>query len=113
MKIEEKRAYKEALIILEKLNLLNYIPQEILNKIIENQDNEWDFQYDINKTLEEQVSSKETAILLSTLYLMYICDDINEKQELKKIYTENEKNQLIDYEIRLKAIYNQKQEGEN
>jgi len=47
---------------------------------------------------------RETAILFSTLYLMYICKDNNEREELKQIYKANEEhfNETNDFETVIK-----------
>lgn len=41
--------------------------------------------------IEEQNLKEETLALIALLYLKYICEDEEEKQQLKQIYEENEK----------------------
>lgn len=99
MTITEKRANKEVLIILNELNLLNQIPQDVCNNLYKNQDESWPFVYDSNLKLEEQRILRDTAVLFSTLYLMYICNDVEEKSRLKSIYEENEIKNKETYEF--------------
>ena len=70
---EQKKAYKEVLIILEELNLKEQIPKEIINLL------------------------KETTKLLSILYLTYICKDKDEKNEIIKIYEETQRKKDKEY----------------
>jgi len=104
MTINQKRANKEVLVILKKFNLEKEIPNEVVKNIEENQDNDWNFVYDDSLELEEQNMLRETAILFSTLYLMYICKDNNEREELKQIYKANEEhfNETNDFETVIK-----------
>ncbi len=41
--------------------------------------------------IEEQNLKEETLALIALLYVKYICEDEEEKQQLKQIYEENEK----------------------
>ncbi len=90
MTLEQKRANVETLIILEKLNIIDKIPEDIIKDMRSNIDATWNFEYDDNTPLEKQNILRMTAVILSTLYLMYICEDNDEKQKLKKLYEENE-----------------------
>ena len=94
---EQKKAYKEVLIILEELNLKEQIPKEIINLLEENKDNNWNFKFDKNIPLEEQKILKETTKLLSILYLTYICKDKDEKNEIIKIYEETQRKKDKEY----------------
>lgn len=87
----ERKAYKEVLIVLEKLDLIQEIPQNVLETLKAEQDNSWKFEYDETLPLEEQDILRDTAILFSNLYLAFICKDENEKKELKNMYDENQK----------------------
>lgn len=89
--IQECRAYKEVLIILEKLNLISEIPENIINLLKTEQDNGWGFVYDEELELEEQNILRETAVIFSNLYLAFICKDVEEKEQLKEIYMMNQK----------------------
>lgn len=91
MTLKQKIANKEVLIILDKLNLMDKIPTDVLAAMKNNQDESWSFVYNDNLKLEEQKITRQTIILFTSLYFIYICEDNNEKEKLKKIYMENEK----------------------
>lgn len=91
MTFKQKIANKEVLIILDKLNLMDKIPKDLLGAMKNNQDESWSFIYNDNLKLEEQKMTRQTIILFTSLYFMYICEDNTEKEKLKKIYIENEK----------------------
>lgn len=84
------RSCKESLVILNELNLLEKIPNTLLEDMRNRQDNSWNFVYDRTVPLESQKLLKDTAELLSVIYLKYICENDNEKQLLRKIYEEND-----------------------
>lgn len=88
---QERKAYKEVLIILEKLDLTQEIPENVIETLKKAHDEKWKFEYDDTLPLEEQNILRDTAILFSNLYLAFICKDENEKKELKKMYDENQK----------------------
>lgn len=91
MTTKEKIANKEVLIILDSLNLTDKIPEKVLKYMESNQDENWKFTYNKNLKLEEQKLTRQTIILFSSLYYLYICENINEKERLKNIYIENER----------------------
>lgn len=86
----QKKANKEVLVIIDKFDLRERIPSKVIGNLENNKDDEWEFIYDDNLKLEEQKMLRQTAVLISTLYLMYICEDDAEKENLKLIYTQNE-----------------------
>ena len=88
--MQERRAYKEVLIILENLNLIGKIPENVISMLKLQQDDKWNFVYDQKAELDEQNILRETAIIFSNLYLVFICNDVEEKEELKEIYTANQ-----------------------
>lgn len=94
MTIAQRRANTEVLIILDKFNVTNEVPENIIQNMRENQDTDWKFEYDDNLKLEDQKITSQSAILFVTLYFMYICKSEEEKQELKKTFEENEKNAI-------------------
>lgn len=98
----QRRSYKEILIILNELEIIEKIPQKLLEKMENEQDNNWNFIYDKNLPLESQNILKNTAELLSIIYLMFICEDEKEKQTLYEIYTQNEEI----YNKNMKEQYN-------
>ena len=112
MTLAQKRANNEVLVILNQFNLTNKIPQNVLKNIQENQDENWNFIYDDTLELEEQKIQRQTAILFSTLYLMYLCEDEKEKEELKQIYRENEQksSQNNDFETFIQKVRTENKE---
>ena len=46
---------------------------------------------DINIPIEDQNLKEETLALIALLYIKYICEDEEEKRNLKNIYAENER----------------------
>ena len=47
-----------------------------------------------NIPLENQKIMRKTIVLLSTIYVAYICNDGKEKEKLKKLYLQNEKKAI-------------------
>ena len=84
------RSYKEALVILKELELLEKIPNNLLENMKIKQDEDWNFIYDRTLPLESQNILKDTAGILSVIFLNYICEDYEEKQDLKEIYMAND-----------------------
>lgn len=87
---QERKAYKEVLIILEKLNLVQMIPENVIETLKTERDENWQFEYDETLPLEEQNILRDTAILFSNLYLAFVCKDAEEKESLKNIYSTNQ-----------------------
>ncbi len=70
------------------------LPSKLVKLIEDNRDTSYEFKYDFSKSLTEQDISEETKDFLTSLYLMYYCDQ--EKKEeilscMKKNSIENEK----------------------
>jgi len=65
------------------------IPDKIIEKIEENKDNEYFFEYDFEKSLLDQNIFEETKDFLSALYLNYICDE-SKKTDILKICKQND-----------------------
>lgn len=74
-------------------SILEKIPQKLRDKIQENKNCAYHFQYDKSKTLVEQEIMQETKDLISAIYLMYCCDG-EERQQLMNICKENERKKL-------------------
>ena len=87
---QERKAYKEVLIILEKLNLVQMIPENVIETLKTERDENWQFEYDETLPLEEQDILRDTAVLFSNLYLAFVCKDAEEKESLKNIYSTNQ-----------------------
>ncbi len=111
---EQKRAYKEVLIILKELNLKEEIPIEIIEMMEDEQDLSWNFNFNPDLPLEEQHILKESNRLLLVLYLTYICKNEDEKKEIIKTLKETEKNRQSVYsdDIFKDKIKSQKAQGE-
>lgn len=88
--IQERRAYKEVLIILENLNLIGKIPENVISTLKSQQAANWNFVYNQELELDEQNILRETAMIFSNLYLAFICNDAEEKEELKETYAANQ-----------------------
>ena len=112
--------YSEVYAVLEALGreYINKIPKKIYQYISSQKDNN-NIKYDINKPISEQEISKEALIFISYLNLEYWCNT-DEKQELLKIYKQNDENieeQLrekydIDRIFKNRQNYQQNQETE-
>lgn len=85
-----QRAYKEALVILKEVDCLQYIPSDIIYLLENMQDKNYSFVYDSNKSIEDQNVSRETMIILSVLYIRFLCNSAEEKAQLRKVYEKNE-----------------------
>lgn len=101
---EQKRAYKEVLAILNALHLNNFVPENILTTMQREQDQTWEFEVNPELPMEEQNILNRSAALLSVIYIKYICDDENEKQELKALYEKNEEFNHVDYNSIIASI---------
>ena len=71
-----------------------------------NRDLDWNFFYNDKLPLESQNILRMTAVILSTIYLMYICEDDLEKQELKALYEENEQKYNEESMKKLNNFFN-------
>lgn len=91
MTIKQKIANKEILIVLDKLNLINQIPKDIILSMKNNQNKDWNFVYDDTLRLEQQKLTRQSIILFSNLYYMYICENHKEREKIRLICSENEK----------------------
>lgn len=96
------RAYSE---VYEFINSLgneykNKLPKKIYLTIQDNRDKNYIPKYEINQSVDNNTFSKEALALISALNLQYWCEDAEEKERLKKVYTENQKleNEKYSYE---------------
>lgn len=108
---EQARVYKEVLTVLDTFNLIDAIPQNVIGKMIREQDRDYEYSFDVNTPIEEQKISRKAATILSVLYLKYICADDNEKQELKAIYEKN--NETPEYKAYRDEIAQDFNDSEN
>ena len=95
------RTFGNVYSILTELNLLNKIPIDKQNYIINNKAN-YKCIFNKNIPLQSQVSDKETMVVLSYLFLNNINDKTDTKKYLINKYTRNE----IIYQEELREKYN-------
>lgn len=109
--INISRAYSE---VYEFINALgdeykNKIPKQLYVKIKEQRDKNYVPKYDINQ--ESADFSNEALSLISAINLQYWCEDSEEKERLKKVYTDNtqKEEQKYSYENLFKSNKAEKQ----
>ena len=93
MKSEEKIAYKQLITILNNMEpeYKEKIPKKLMKLFEENSAEDYEFHLDLTRPLQEQELNSKTLALLAMLNLNYWCETEEEKQELIKHYTENER----------------------
>ena len=103
VKKEIAQAYVEVLEIIKYMEpeLVKKIPQKLIQFFEEHKDENYHFKFDENTDIENQKISIESGSILAILMLNYIADE-QEKNEINKILTENEKK----YEEELREKYN-------
>ena len=94
------KAYTEVLLILSYMEqkYIDMIPKKILELFNEEKDKNYQPNINPNISLAEQNLQRKTLALLAMLNLNYWCKDENEKQEMLKMYSENDKK--IEAEMR-------------
>lgn len=92
MRTISKVVYSEVYEIVNQLedDLVNKIPQKLIEFFDEERDKNYSPKIDINIPLNKQKINRNTMILLTILNLNYWCETKEEKQELLKILKENE-----------------------
>ena len=96
-----KKAYMETYIILKELELLNELPDEVKQNLINNKANNYKFSFNQEIPLYEQIEDDDTKALISYLYLKYI----NKNQEEKNILLEKYKQNEINYQKEIQEKY--------
>ena len=104
MKSEEKIAYKQLITILNNMEpeYKEKIAKKLMKLFEENSAEDYEFHLDLTRPLQEQELNSKTLALLAMLNLNYWCETEEEKQELIKHYTENERK----YQEELRKKYN-------
>lgn len=104
MKSEEKIAYKQLITILNNIEpeYKEKIPKKLMKLFEKNSAEDYEFHLDLTRPLQEQELNSKTLALLAMLNLNYWCETEEEKQELIKHYTENERK----YQEELRKKYN-------
>ena len=94
------KAYTEVLLILSYMEqkYIDMIPKKLLELFNEEKDKNYQPNINPNISLAEQNLQRKTLALLAMLNLNYWCKDENEKQEMLKMYSENDKK--IEAEMR-------------
>lgn len=93
------RAYSE---VYEFINTLedeykSKVPRKIYLIIQDNRDKNYVPKYDKNQNVDNNTFSKEAIALISALNLQYWCNDVREKERLKKVYLKNSKIEQEKY----------------
>ena len=94
------KAYTEVLLILSYMEqkYIDMIPKKLLELFNEEKDKNYYPKINPNISLAEQNLQRKTLALLAMLNLNYWCKDEKEKEEMLKIYSENDKK--IEAEMR-------------
>lgn len=94
------KAYAEVLLILSYMEqkYADMIPKKLLELFNEEKDKNYQPNINPKISLAEQNLQRKTLALLAMLNLNYWCKDENEKQEMLKMYSENDKK--IEAEMR-------------
>ena len=94
------KAYTEVLLILSYMEqkYIDMISKKLLELFNEEKDKNYQPNINPNISLAEQNLQRKTLALLAMLNLNYWCKDENEKKELLKMYSENDKK--IEAEMR-------------
>lgn len=101
--IDISKTYKEVFVILNKLDLLKFIPAKVVELLKNNMDQNYNFDILTSIPLEEQKISIDTKTLISYLYLKYINKNIKERKYLENKYYRNEEIRIN--KIRSKNIF--------
>lgn len=87
LSIENRNAYTEVVQVLEKLpiNDIKKIPNELVIALKENQNPNYEFQFDVKRSLNDQNFSKKARTILAVLFRDYFA-------------TEKQKNKILNVE---------------
>lgn len=107
----QRKAYTEVLTVLDEFNLTKELPNEILEFMCKEKDNDCKYEFNREQSFEKQIISKKGAELLSIIYLNYLCNDVDKKDQLKKIYEENELKNVSKNNLSEVLVKNKKLEG--
>lgn len=102
LQILDKKNYAEAYIILKKLNLFKYLPEDVQNVIIQEKDSEHKIVLDDTIPLQFQIKNMKTVELLAYIYIKYFEQNEYEKAYLTKKLNANEEK----YQKELQGKYN-------
>lgn len=104
MKDETREVYSEIITVLNHMETKyqDKIPKKLISFFEKNSSKEYKFNIDLDVPFKEQKLKDKTIVLLAILNLNYWCETEEEKQELIKLYTENEQK----YQKELREKYN-------
>lgn len=84
----------------------NKVPIKFRNLISENKLEDYESKIRIDIPIEKQDLHPDTRTFIAVLYLNYWCKDEEEKDELKRIFTENEKKYQKELEQKYEVFKN-------
>lgn len=99
-----QEVYSEVYSILNLLgeNFIKKLPKSLYEMIKKEKLSSYNPQYSANLKLEEQDIKKESLSMIALFHLNYWCENEEEKEELKRIFSENEEK----YQVELREKYN-------
>ena len=104
LSVSTRQAYTEIYNFIELLDEYNRnkVPKKLREFFKREKDNTYTKTIEPNIPIKEQNLKEETLALIAMLNLQYWCEDEEEKQRLKKIYSDNE----IKHQQKLREMYN-------
>ena len=118
MLTQDKNVYSEVCAILEILGktYIEKIPKQLYDFFCDMKNNDYACNFKATIPIEKQNISDETITIISYLYIQYWCENETEKQELIRLYRDNdskyEQLQQEKYEIFKRKESSQKEELE-
>ena len=99
-----QEVYSEVYSILNLLgeNFIKKLPKSLYEMIKKEKSSSYNPQYSASLKLEEQDIKKESLSMIALFHLNYWCENEEEKEELKRIFSENEEK----YQAELREKYN-------
>ena len=104
LSVNTRQAYTEIDNFIELLDEYNRnkVPKQLREYFKKEKDDTYTKTINPNMSIKEQNLKEETLALIAVLNLQYWCEDENEKQRLRKIYSDNEKK----HQEKLREMYN-------
>lgn len=104
LSVNTRQAYTEIDNFIELLDEYNRnkVPKKLREYFKKEKDDTYTKTINPNMSIKEQNLKEETLALIAVLNLQYWCEDENEKQRLRKIYSDNE----IKHQEKLREMYN-------
>lgn len=89
----KSKSYNEVLEMLSNIPIKDYlkIPREEISKLIEGQDENYEFRINRKLSIKEQNISRDAYTIFTRLYYQYIADD-GEKQKIGAMLRLNDRN---------------------